>query len=44
VNIVAVDGQTVKAEADDIAQKVGIGFKCSNRWLQQFRERWNITC
>jgi hypothetical protein len=37
-NRLAVDGQTVKGKADEIALKMGINFKCSNIWLQPFKE------
>jgi hypothetical protein len=37
-----VGGQTVKANSDETALKMGIDFKFSNRWLQKFKERWNI--
>jgi hypothetical protein len=36
-NRLAVGGQTVKGKADEIA------LKCSNGWLQHFKERHNIT-
>jgi hypothetical protein len=42
-NRLAVDGQTVKGTADEIALKMGINFKCSNGWLQRFTDRHNIT-
>jgi Tc5 transposase DNA-binding domain. len=38
----AVD--TVEVKADEIALKMCINFKCSNGWLQHFKERHNITC
>jgi predicted 3-demethylubiquinone-9 3-methyltransferase (glyoxalase superfamily) len=41
-NSVAVDDQTVKARADEIALKMGTDFKCSNGWLQS-KDRWKIT-
>jgi hypothetical protein len=42
-NRLAVDEQTMKGKADEIAVKMGINFKCSNGWLQHFKERNNIT-
>jgi hypothetical protein len=33
----------VKIKVDEITPKMGIDFKCSSSWLQQFKERWNIT-
>jgi len=32
----------VKVKADEIALKMGINFKCSNRWTQHLKERGNI--
>jgi hypothetical protein len=36
-------GQTVKGKADEIALKMDINFKCSNQWLQSFKNTHNIT-
>jgi hypothetical protein len=33
----------VKAKADEIALKLGIGFKCTNGWQQRLKESWNIA-
>jgi predicted 3-demethylubiquinone-9 3-methyltransferase (glyoxalase superfamily) len=33
----------MKAKADETALKMVTGFKCSKRWLQWFKDRWNIT-
>jgi len=41
-NRLPVDGQMVKVKADEIALKMGINFKCSNRWTQHLKERGNI--
>jgi hypothetical protein len=38
-----VGGQTVKAKANEIVLKLGVNFKCSNGWLQHFKESRNIT-
>jgi hypothetical protein len=35
--------EVVKEKANKIALKMGIKFQCSNGWLQQFKQRWNIT-
>jgi hypothetical protein len=37
-----MDGQMVKRKADEVALKMYINFKCSNAWLQSFKERCNI--
>jgi hypothetical protein len=42
-NRLALHGQMVKGKAHEITLKMGINFKCSNRWLQPFIERHNIT-
>jgi len=42
-NRLLVDGQMVEVKADEIALKMGINFKCSNRWTQLLKERGNIT-
>jgi len=36
-NRLPVDGQMVKVKADEIALKMGINFKCSNRWTQHLK-------
>jgi transposase len=33
----------VKVKADEIALKIGVNFKHSNRWMQRLKERGNIT-
>jgi len=33
----------MKMKAVEISQKMGIDFKYSKGWLQQFKEGWNIT-
>jgi hypothetical protein len=43
VNSIVVDGPIVKENAVKIALKMGIEFKCSNEWLQCFKEWWNIA-
>lgn len=41
-NRLPVDGQMVKVKADETVLKMGMNFKCSNRWTQHLKERGNI--
>jgi len=43
LNSIVADIRKVKMKALEISQKMGIAFKYSKGWLQQFKEWWNIT-
>jgi hypothetical protein len=38
-NSTAMDSKMVETEADERVLKMGNDIKCSNGWLQQFKER-----
>jgi len=38
-NSTAMDSKMVEAKADERVLKIGNDIKCSNGWLQQFKER-----